>query len=148
MKYILLIAIVGGLALGATYAGGLAATPPQNIETAAPTRSYAQNYKDMALAFCIAKAYAISPSANADAMATTGGLNEWTHYDVDASTSQLEKLIDNYLARNYLSIQGEKVKLNLLKCIDLYHSKELAALTKRYVSRPNRSYRQDNPAAK
>lgn len=148
MKHVLLITIFSGLALGVTYADEFAPTPSQSSESTAPTRSYAQNYKDMALAFCISKAYATSSSANADAMATADGLDQWTNYDADASTGQLEKLVHNYLARNYLSIEGENVKLNLLKCIDLYHSKELAALTKRYVQKANHSYRQDNPAAK
>lgn len=36
------------------------------------------------------------------------------------------------------------VRFDFLKCLDLYHSKELDAQAKRFVINPQRSYRLDN----
>ncbi len=36
------------------------------------------------------------------------------------------------------------VKFDFLKCIDLYHGKELDAAAKQFVSRPNRTYRTEH----
>lgn len=110
-------------------------------------RTYAQNYKDSALAFCIAKAYESEPKTYTDAIATADGLDNWGSYDIENSTGEIPRLVKSYLIRDYPSFQGPTIKLNLLKCIDLYHSKELEELVKRYVSEPNRTYRQDNPSA-
>ena len=118
---------------------------PQRIELpAAASRNYAQNYKDSALAFCIAKAYSSESGAHADAAATADGLDQWSRYDIENSSGEIPKLVERFLKHEYHSIQGPGVKLDLLKCVDMYHSKELAALVKRYVPKPTRSYRQDN----
>jgi hypothetical protein len=113
------------------------------------SRTYAQNYKDLVLASCIAEAYSGEPKAAADAGATAAGLEStWTNYDLEKSSGQISKLVDRYLARKYNSIHGPDIKLDLLKCLDLYHSKELDAQVKRFVLTPGRTYRQDNPPAK
>ena len=39
------------------------------------------------------------------------------------------------------------VRFDFLKCLDLYHSKELDALARRVVIHPTRTYRQDKPPA-
>lgn len=113
------------------------------------SRSYAQNYKDLALASCIARAYSDEPRATADASATTAGLEStWTNYDLEKGAGEMSKLVDSYLARTYNSIHGPQIRLDLLKCLDMYHSKELQAQVKRFVPTPSRSYKQDYPPAK
>lgn len=119
----------------------------QKNVTSAMSRTYAQNYKDMALAYCIAKAYSVDPHANKDATATAGGLDQWSNYDAENSATAIPELVKSYLSRHYASIQGEHVKLDLMKCIDMYHSKDLEKLVKKYVQNPTHSYRQDNPSS-
>ncbi len=109
------------------------------------SRTYSQNYKDMMLAACIGTAYKSDAHASGDATDTASALNEWGNYDVENSTGKTEQIIDQYMARKYNSIHGENVRLDLLKCLDMYHSKELDAQVKRYVGKPNHTYRQDHP---
>jgi len=60
----------------------------------------------------------------------------------------VEALIDKYLARDYTSpLAGSEVKgvkFDLLKCLDLYHSKKFNALVKNIVIKPGHTHRQDN----
>lgn len=49
------------------------ATSPQ-----AGTRTYAQNYKDMALAECVATAYKSNQRVAVDARSSTSALRDWT----------------------------------------------------------------------
>lgn len=115
----------------------------------AATRTYAQNFKDMVLATCIANAYKNDKEAAIDAGSSVSALRDWTYYDLDKAPDAIRKLVDSYLARDYhnpladAEIKG--VKFDLLKCFDLYHSKELDAQARRLVSNPNHTYRQDNP---
>jgi len=111
----------------------------------AANRSYAQNYKDKVLAACIATAYKGTKDVSRDATYTASALNEWGRYDIDGSTGKMEEIISQFLSRPYHSIHSEEVHLNLLKCIDLYHSKELEAQVKLYVSNPTGSFLKDNP---
>lgn len=127
-----------------------ASTPepkPQLPEVA--SRTYLQNFKDLALSSCIASAYAAEPKAGADAGATAGGLaSTWTDYDPERGAGEINKLIEMYLARTYNSIHGPGIKLDLLKCLDLYHSKDLEQLARRVVQQPARSYRLDQEASR
>ncbi|WP_174995970.1 T6SS amidase immunity protein Tai4 family protein [Pandoraea iniqua] len=108
------------------------------------SRTFAQNYKDLALATCIQRAYAESPQVERDAGATAAGLEStWTYYDVENGGLAISKLVDQYLRLEYASIRGPTIRLDLLKCFDMYHSRKLDALVKRYVINPNRTYRQD-----
>lgn len=60
---------------------------------------------------------------------------------------EIQALVKKYLARDYTNPLTESqikgVKFDLLKCLDLYHSKELDALTKKTVVDPNHTYMQD-----
>lgn len=136
-----------GLLAGVSHAKDRPIDSPQ-----AGGRSYGQNFKDMVLAHCIATAYRNDPGAAADAGSSVSALRDWTYYDMENSPEAIKALIDQYLARNYHNPLAEAevkgLRFDLLKCFDLYHSKELAVLSKRYVIKPNRSYRQDNPPAK
>ncbi|MDR2852798.1 MAG: type VI secretion system amidase immunity protein Tai4 [Burkholderiaceae bacterium] len=112
-------------------------------------RTYAQNYKDLVLASCIAQAYSAEPQAAADAGATAAGLDStWTRYDPEKGSGEIDKLVGQFLARDYPSIHGPKIRLDLMKCFDLYHSKELQTMVKRLVIQPKRSYVQDNRITK
>jgi len=151
VKHIVFAALTMLTACGAPAADAPSSTPsskPLPAMTDAPSRTYAQNYKDSALAFCIAKAYQAEPRAKADAVATAGGLDTWTSYDLENSTGEIPKLVERYLAREYSSKQGPDTRLDLMKCIDMYHGKELAALVKKYVLQPTHTYNQDNPPTK
>ena len=114
----------------------------------AGARSYAQNYKDMVLATCITDAYASDKSAAMDAGSSVSALIDWTIYDLDKSPNAVDSLVKRYLARNYYNplVESEVkgVKFDLLKCLDMYHSKELDALTKQIVIDPDHTYRQDH----
>ena len=126
-------------ALMLTVAVTAAAKDAPASRTAAAQRSYLQNFKDMALSSCIAKAYASSPDTARDAAASAGGFNEWTRYDAENATGKIPALIADYLARPYASFQGPSVRLDLMKCIDMYHGPELAALARRYVAPSGRT---------
>lgn len=138
------IALIAALLLaGAQYAAAEVPTASQLPDVA--SRTYAQNYKDLALATCVARAYASEPGAAADAAATAAGLEStWTNYDLENANGQLGALVGRYLARPSNSIHGPEIRLDLLKCLDMYHSKELELQVKRLVITPNRSYKQDN----
>ena len=116
----------------------------------AASRTYAQNYKDMLLARCIARAYHSDPHVLDDASSTASVILEWTYYDAENSPDAIDQLIRRYLSRNYHNPLHEykAVQFDLLKCFDMYHSQELAAQVKRYVTKPNHTYRRDNPPAK
>lgn len=110
-------------------------------------RTYAQNYKDMLLAGCIARAYEKEAIAFDDANSTASVLLEWTYYDAENSPEAIDKLLKHYLNRDYhhFLVEYQGVKFGLLKCLDMYHSKELDAQVKQYVGKPNHTYRQDHP---
>ncbi|KPX28419.1 MULTISPECIES: type VI secretion system amidase immunity protein Tai4 [Pseudomonas syringae group] len=116
---------------------------PQGME-----RTYAQNYRDMVLATCIANAYKGEKSTAMDAGSSVTALREWAYYDFEKSPDAVKALIDKYLARDYTNPLVESeikgVKFDLLKCLDLYHSKELNALVKEVVIKPGHTYVQDN----
>lgn len=143
------IALLGAL----LHAGAVEAlnTPAKGPE--ATQRSHASNYKDMVLARCLAAAYRDTPAAGEDAGSSSTALREWTRYDMEKAPSELKSLVDNYLQRDYTNpiaaAEGRAdVKFSLLKCLDLYHSKDLDDQVKRLVTRPRQSYRQLHRARK
>ena len=121
----------------------------QHTSPQAGARTYAQNYKDMVLATCIANAYTNEKNAAIDAGSSVSALRDWTYYDLEKSPDAIKSLVDAYLARDYHNPLAESeikgVRFDLLKCLDLYHSQELDSLVKRVVINPKRTYRQDNP---
>lgn len=130
---------------GVVHAKDNAATWPQ-----AAGRTYLQNYKDMVLATCISDAYKDDKTAPADAGSSVSALRDWTYFDMDKSPDEIKALIDQFLKRNYANplAEGEAkgVKFDFLKCLDLYHSKELDDQAKKYVIKPTHTYRQDSKA--
>lgn len=105
-------------------------------QVTAVTRNNATNFKDRALAYCVAQAYKESP-AGQDAQKTGGVFLDWTYFDLDAN-SEIDALIAKYLRRDYRTpVEGyADAKFALLKCIDMYHSPELDAMVRKYVPHP------------
>ncbi len=139
------------VAAGALCIAGLAAsgTPGREESPQAGARTYAQNYKDMVLATCIANAYADERHAAIDAGSSASALRDWTYYDMEKAPDAIKSLVDGYLARDYgnplVESEIKGVRFDFLKCLDLYHSKALQSQARRLVIRPQRTYRQDNP---
>ncbi|POD76508.1 type VI secretion system amidase immunity protein Tai4 [Pseudomonas syringae] len=110
-------------------------------------RTHAQNYKDMVLATCVASAYKYSENVGTDAGSSVTALREWANYDWEISPEKPRELVDSYLARDYTNPLVESeikgVRFDLLKCLDLYHSKELDAQTKKAVINPTHTDVQD-----
>jgi Type VI secretion system (T6SS), amidase immunity protein len=101
-------------------------------------RSNGVNFKDMALASCIAQAYKGS-AAGKDAVDTSATYLEWTYYDVDKGNHAIDQLVDKYLRRDYSTpVEGyADAKFDLLKCLDMYHSPELDEQVLKYVPHPD-----------
>lgn len=101
-------------------------------------RTNAENYKDRALAACISTAYKGS-SAEKDADATKSAFIEWTYYDDDKGNAATDRLVEKYLNRNYSNpVEGYAgARFDLLKCLDMYHSQELAEQVRKYVPHPD-----------
>lgn len=126
----IVFAMAGLLALSANE------THARTPETpAAATRSSTSNFKDMVLSICISRS--LQGHAAADAAGSAHALVEWTRYDAEKAPEEIDRLVNRFLARNYRNPLGEhegpEAEFNLLKCLDLYHSRELDSLSKRVV---------------
>jgi hypothetical protein len=102
------------------------------------SRTNAENYKDRALALCISEAYKGSPQGD-DAKKSMSAFLEWTDYDDDKGNPAVDLLVEKYLRRDYSTpVEGYAgANFNLLKCIDMYHSRELNIQVRKYVPHPN-----------
>lgn len=111
-------------------------------------RTYAQNYKDMVLAACLADAYRGS-EAGRDLASSAAALRDWTYFDMDKSTEPREALVKQYLGRDYTNplVESEVkgIRFDYLKCLDLYHSPELQKQVDAYVVDPQGTYRKSKP---
>lgn len=110
-------------------------------------RTNGHNFKDRALAFCVAEAYKGSP-AGEDAGVTGAAFLEWTYYDDQRGNPAIDDLVAKYLHRDYSTpVEGYAgARFDLLKCIDMYHSPELDQLMRKYVPHPE--WIGDKPAKK
>lgn len=103
----------------------------------------------MVLATCIATAYKNDQDVAIDAGSSVSALRDWAYYDLEKAPDEIKALVDRYLARDYQNPLVESeikgVRFDFLKCLDLYHSKELDAQVERLVINPRHTYRQDNP---
>lgn len=115
----------------------LSALAADSVE--APSRTNGQNYKDRALASCLADAYKGTP-AGEDADVTKSIFLEWTYYDDAKGNPATDRLVEKYLRRNYGNpFEGYAgAKFDLLKCLDMYHSRDLEDQVRKYVRRPER----------
>ncbi len=87
-----------------------------------------QYLKNFALSICLADGYT-SNEAVKDSLAAASGYSELGSLPFEAY-EQAESLAKQFLAKDYKSISGER--LTLMKCIDLFHSKELDQLARKY----------------
>lgn len=112
----------------------------------AGARTHAQNFKDMVLATCLTTAYQHDDKVAQDAGSSVSALRDWTQYDMDAAPDEIQSLIKRYLARDYQNplVEAETpgIRFEMLKCLDLYHSRDMEMLTKRLVINPKRTYRE------
>ncbi|HDR9498506.1 TPA: type VI secretion system amidase immunity protein Tai4 [Burkholderia cepacia] len=113
----------------------------------AGSRTYLQNFKDRVLAECLATAYEQEAGVSKDIGSSIGALRDWTCYDMERAPDVIHALVAKYLARDYRNpvVESEvgDVKFDFLKCLDLYHGKELDAVAKPLVLHPNRTYRSE-----
>jgi hypothetical protein len=84
-----------------------------------------QLFKNWALSGCLAKGLKTE-----DAEAASGGYFEFGNASAEAY-QEGSKLIDHYLAKAYASKSG--VPLHTMECIDLFYSKSLDNLTRKYI---------------
>jgi hypothetical protein len=98
-------------------------------DTDVPDHDSAAEYlKNFALSVCISDGYK-SEEAVKDSRAVAGGYFELGGLPIEAY-EDAEALAKRFLAKEYRSNHGEK--LTLMKCIDLFHSKELEQIIKKY----------------
>jgi hypothetical protein len=113
----------------------------------AGARTYAQNYKDTALATCITTAYKDDVDVAKDAGSSVSALRDWGSYDLEQGPSAIRALVNDYLDRDYhnpiVESEVQGVRFDLLKCLDMYHSEALEAQVKHWVFSRDRTYRQD-----
>ncbi len=88
-----------------------------------------QNLKAYALNFCIGEAFKEQKAIQTETIVAARAYFDFGRFGHDAYIDAA-KLATSFLAKNYISENGEK--LAMLKCIDLFHSKELDALAKKY----------------
>ena len=86
---------------------------------------YLQNF---ALSVCLADGYTSSEAVK-DSLAAAGGYSELGSLPFEAY-EEAESLAKQFLKKKYESMTGQQ--LTLMKCIDLFHSKELALIAKKY----------------
>ena len=71
-----------------------------------------------------------------------GALRQWIDYDMNESIDEEIRLVNSYLSRDYFNPLAESevkgLKFDFLKCLDLYHSKELDKLSRKVVPYPQR----------
>ena len=84
--------------------------------------------KNFALSICISDGYK-SDEVVKDSLAAAGGYVELGSFPIEAY-EEAAALGKRFLAKEYLGIHGEK--LILMKCIDLFHSKELDQVVTKY----------------
>jgi hypothetical protein len=90
--------------------------------------SPAQYLKNFALSICISHGYT-SNDVVKDSLAAAGAYSQLGSLPFEAY-EKAETLAKQFLAKTYTSISGEQ--LTLMKCIDLFHSKELDRLAITY----------------
>jgi hypothetical protein len=89
-----------------------------------------QYLKNYALSACLADGYKATEVVN-DATAGANGYKELGSLSIDAYNDALT-LVSTYLRKEYASQSGER--LTVMKCIDLYNSKELDGLARKYAA--------------
>jgi hypothetical protein len=107
----------------------LSLTQPATPQDEASHYSQKTLLKNWALSRCLWQVYA-DGKAKEDANATASAYLEIGHQPIEAYDA-LSALVTQYANRKYASSVGSD--LNTMKCIDLFHSKELDTLMSRLV---------------
>ncbi|MCS0612296.1 type VI secretion system amidase immunity protein Tai4 [Massilia kyonggiensis] len=129
MKPAFVAVVVGALLACAPGAHATARKNGPARDGAPMTASYSQMdlLKNWALSTCLATV-ATDPAQRADANATAGAYMEFGRQAPEAYAA-LRELAENYAARRYNgSVEG---RFDTMKCIDLFHSRELNSLATR-----------------
>jgi hypothetical protein len=102
--------------------------------TESATQSYSQTVllKNWVLSRCLAKATPSKPAKD-DAQLTASAYLEFGNLPIEAY-DEGESLVDQYLKRHYSGVINGNY--NTMKCIDLFHGKELDALARKYADAP------------
>lgn len=103
------------------------------VEPAPATARYSHKslLKNWALSRCLGQAYGVK-TVEEDAYRTAGAYFEFSRLPVERFDS-LSALVEKYLRADYRgSIEGS---YNTMKCIDLFHSRELDRLSERLARR-------------
>ncbi len=99
-----------------------------------PKASAAEDFMNYALSTCVADGYKAEEVVK-DAAASARGYLELGGFPLEAHT-EATVLGREFLKRDYQSNSGQP--LVLMKCLDFYHSKELASLVRKYGKRPRK----------
>lgn len=93
-------------------------------------------FRNFTLAICTGMAYEKeSKQLATDVGRSASGYREFSHIDLEAY-EESRKLVSKWLAKDYQSKHGGQI--DLMKCIDLYNSKELKDLFIKYDPCKNR----------
>jgi hypothetical protein len=101
----------------------------------APDRSLRLLFKDTALIRCMRKAYENDQIVTEDMKGSSAGLSLFYFVTMEHGETEIQALVDHYLLPDSKSTQ-----FKLLKCLDMYHSKELDVLAKKFVPNPKAMY--------
>jgi hypothetical protein len=105
------------------------AVPADGSKPEVPKYSQVELLKNYAMARCLSQAFPGSV-LEGDATATAAGYLERGSVSADAYV-EVAKLADTFLARKYPSQSGQP--LQTMKCIDLFQSKDLNLVVKRFA---------------
>jgi hypothetical protein len=108
-----------------------AAVPPDNSKPEVPKYSQVELLRNYAMARCLSQAFPGS-ALEPDATATAAGYLERGSVSADAYV-EIARLADTFLARKYPSQSGQP--LQTMKCIDLFQSKDLNLVVKRFAAK-------------
>ncbi len=102
-----------------------------SFSSLASTKDYSEEqlFQNFAYAACVASAYQ-SKEVTADANRAASGYLEFGHLSLDAY-QEIQKRINTWLEKKYISKSGKS--LQLMKCIDFYHSGDIQKIYKKYT---------------
>lgn len=102
-----------------------------SFSSLASTKDYneEQLFRNFAYAACVARAYK-SKEVTTDANRAASGYLEFGQIPLDAY-QEIQNRIDIWLAKKYISKSGKS--LQLMKCIDFYHSGDIQKIYKKYT---------------
>lgn len=139
-RFALLVSCLLGLSQTVVYAQDENHRGPHAAE-----RTYAQNFKDMVFANCLAEAYDDDKQTVRNLASSHAALIDWTYFDMDKAPEVVADLVQRYLSLDYTNPFAEHeapgLRFDFLKCLDLYHSDELEELTHEMVPEPESSIR-------